>query len=60
MGGIAGRSAKGVGIGGAAGAAAGLGWVLLSRGPDMMLPVGTSVQMVIQRDMQVQASRAAQ
>jgi hypothetical protein len=57
LGGIAGRSIKGVGIGGAAGAAAGLGWVLLTRGPDMTLPVGTSVQMVIQRDMQVKSSK---
>lgn len=57
LGGLAGRSAKGVGIGGLAGAATGLGWVLLTRGPDMTLPVGTSVQMVIQRNMQVKASR---
>jgi hypothetical protein len=57
LGGLAGRSAKGVGIGGAAGAAAGLGWVLLTRGPDMTLPVGTSVQMVIQRSMMVKASK---
>jgi type IV secretion system protein VirB10 len=57
LGGIAGRSAKGVGIGGAAGAAAGLGWVLLTRGPDMTLPVGTSVQMVIQRSLQVKTSK---
>lgn len=57
IGGVAGRSLKGVGVGGAAGAAAGLGWVLLTRGPDMTLPVGTSVQMVIQRNMQVKASK---
>ena len=57
LGGLAGRSAKGVGIGGAAGAAAGLGWVLLTRGPDMTLPVGTSVQMVIQRPLAVKASK---
>ena len=57
IGGVAGRSLKGVGIGGAAGAAAGLGWVLLTRGPDMTLPVGTSVQMVIQRQMMVKASK---
>ena len=57
VGGIAGRNIKGVGIGGAAGAAAGLGWVLLTRGPDMTLPVGTSVQMVIQRSMTVKASK---
>jgi type IV secretion system protein VirB10 len=57
LGGVAGRSVKGVGIGGAAGAAAGLGWVLLTRGPDMTLPAGTSVQMVIQRPMTVKASK---
>lgn len=57
IGGIAGRDLKGVGVGGAAGAAAGLGWVLLTRGPDMTLPVGTSVQMVIQRQMMVKASK---
>ena len=57
VGAVAARSVKGAGIGGAAGAAAGLGWVLLTRGPDMTLPVGTSVQMVIQRDMQVKAGK---
>src|ERR1051326_1520945 len=57
IGGVAGRDLKGVGVGGLGGAAAGLGWVLLTRGPDMTLPAGTSVQMVIQRNMQVKASR---
>lgn len=57
LGGLAGRDVKGVGIGGAAGAAAGLGWVLLTRGPDMTLPAGTSVQMVIQRSLTVKASK---
>lgn len=57
VGGIAGRNLKGVGIGGAAGAAAGLGWVLLTRGPEMTLPVGTSVQMIIQRSLTVKASK---
>lgn len=57
IGGLAGRDLKGVGIGGLAGAAAGLGYVLLTRGPDMTLPVGTSVQMVIQRPLAVKASR---
>lgn len=57
IGGVAGRDLKGVGVGGLGGAAAGLGWVLLTRGPDMTLPVGTSVQMVIQRQMMVKASK---
>jgi type IV secretion system protein VirB10 len=57
LGGLAGRDMKGVGVGGLAGAAAGLGYVLLSRGPDMTLPVGTSVQMVIQRPLTVKAAK---
>lgn len=57
LGGIASRSAKGLGIGGAAGAVAGLGYVLLTRGPDMLLPAGTNLQMVIQRDLQVKAAK---
>ena len=57
LGGLAGRSMKGVGVGGAAGAAAGLGWVLLTRGPDMTLPAGTSVQMVIQRPLTLKSTK---
>jgi type IV secretion system protein VirB10 len=49
LGGLATQSGKGVAIGGLAGAAAGLGYALLTRGADVMLPVGTSVQMVLQR-----------
>jgi hypothetical protein len=49
VGAIAGRDVKGAGIGGAAGAAAGLAYVLLSRGPDVNLPTGTSVELVLQR-----------
>jgi type IV secretion system protein VirB10 len=55
VGGIAGSAAghagMGVGIGAAAGAAAGLASVLLSRGPDLILPKGTSFQMVLDRDL---------
>ncbi len=57
IGAMAGRSVKGAGIGGAAGAAAGLGWVLLTRGPNITLPAGTSVQMVLQRPLTVKADR---
>jgi hypothetical protein len=49
VGGLATRSAAGVGIGAAAGAAAGLAGVLLSRGPDVVLPRGTSLEMVLDR-----------
>jgi hypothetical protein len=57
IGAMAGRSVKGAGIGGAAGAAAGLGWVLLTRGPDITLPAGTSVQMVLQRPLSIKTDK---
>jgi hypothetical protein len=49
IGAIAARSAGGAGLGAAAGAAAGLAGVLLSRGPDAVLPRGTTVEMVLDR-----------
>src|SRR5690349_18877660 len=57
VGSIAGRSLKGAGIGGAAGAAAGLGYVLLTRGPDVTLPAGTNVEMVLQRPLVLQEGK---
>ena len=55
VGGIAGAASgnagKGLGIGGAAGAAAGLATVLIRRGPDVVLPKGTKVEMVLDRDL---------
>jgi type IV secretion system protein VirB10 len=57
VGSIAARSVKGAGIGGAAGAAAGLGWVLLTRGPDVNLPPGTSIQMVLQRSLTLEGNK---
>ncbi len=56
VGGIAGSAAghagMGVGIGAAAGAAAGLASILVSRGPDVVLPKGTSFEMVLDRPVQ--------
>jgi len=53
VGGIAGAAAghagMGVGIGAAGGAAAGLAGVLLSHGPDLVLPKGTTFEMVLDR-----------
>ena len=46
-----GHVGAGVGIGAAAGAAAGLAGVLLSRGQDVILPAGTSVEMVLDREL---------
>lgn len=49
IGAIAGRSAGGAGIGAAAGAAMGLATVLLTRGPELELPRGTSVDIELDR-----------
>jgi len=48
---------SGARAGGAAGLAAGLAWALLKHGPDAKLDVGTSIEMEIQRDVQVDSSR---
>jgi len=55
-GGVAGHAAKGVGIGAAAGAAAGLATVLLKRGPDAVLPKGTRVEMILDRELRFSSS----
>jgi len=34
-----------------------LGWALLTRGPDVMLPAGTSIQMVLQRPLELQEAK---
>ncbi|HMK28822.1 MAG TPA: hypothetical protein VK473_03990 [Terriglobales bacterium] len=58
IGGLAsGGTGKGVGIGGAAGAATGLAIALLTRGNDILLPEGTSVQMVLQRSLTLDEAR---
>lgn len=46
---VAGRTGMGVGIGAAAGAAAGLVGVLASRGPEAVLPRGSTLEMVLDR-----------
>jgi len=52
----AGHAGMGAGVGAAAGAAAGLAGVLFSRGPDLVLPKGTSVEMVLDRDVRFKMS----
>lgn len=59
-GGIAGAAAGGLNgarIGGGAGLAAGVAWALLKHGPELKLDVGTSIEMVVQRDIPVDTSR---
>jgi type IV secretion system protein VirB10 len=48
---------NGARIGGLAGIAGGVAWALLKHGPEVRLEVGTSIEMQIQRDVQVDASR---
>src|SRR5208337_2427395 len=55
--GAAAGGVKGMGIGGAASAAVGTAVALLTRGNDVKMDAGTSVEMVIQRDILVDASR---
>jgi hypothetical protein len=58
VGGIATQSGKGAGIGAGAGAAVGLAAVLLTRGPELELPRGTTVDVVLDRAIYLDASRA--
>ncbi len=55
-GGVSGQTAKGIGIGAAAGAAAGLLGVMLSRGPDVVLARGTTLEMVMDRELSFTAA----
>jgi type IV secretion system protein VirB10 len=57
IGGVAAGGLTGARIGGAAGLAAGVAWALLKHGPELKLDVGTSIEMEIQRDVPVDASR---
>ena len=57
IGGVSTGSWKGAGIGGGIGAGVGAAIGLLSRGGDVRLEPGTSVEMVIQRDIPLDASR---
>lgn len=57
IGAIAGRSGKGVGIGAAAGVAAGLAAVLLTRGPELELPRGTTLDVMLDRPLYLDADK---
>jgi hypothetical protein len=54
-----GNVAKGIGYGGLAGAAAGTIYTLFTRGNDIVIPTGTSVEMVLQRPLILQESQLA-
>ncbi len=56
IGAIAGRSGKGAAIGGAVGALGGLAYVLLTRGREAELPRGTTLDVVLDRELQLDAT----
>lgn len=57
IGSIATRTGKGAGIGAGAGAAAGLAAILLSRGPEVELPRGTTLDAVLDRPLTLDAGK---
>jgi type IV secretion system protein VirB10 len=57
IGGAAAGGYNGARIGGLAGLAGGVAWALLKHGPEVKLDVGTSLEMEIQRNIPVDASR---
>ena len=57
IGAIATHSGKGAGIGAGVGAAVGLATVLLTRGPEMELPRGTTIDIITDRTIYLDASR---
>jgi hypothetical protein len=57
IGGLAAQSGRGAAIGAGIGAAVGLGAVLLSRGPDAELPRGSTVEVVIDRSILLEADK---
>jgi len=57
VGAIAGRTGESAAIGAAAGAALGLATVLLTRGPELELPRGTTLDVVLDRTLYLDASK---
>jgi hypothetical protein len=57
IGGVAAGGMNGARYGGLAGIAGGVAWALLKHGPELKLDVGTSLEMEIQRDVPIDATR---
>ncbi len=57
IGAVAGRSGKGAGIGAGAGAAVGLATILATRGPEVDLPRGTTLDVVLDRPLYLDADK---
>ncbi len=57
IGSMADRSLKGAGVGGLAGAAVGMATVLFTRGPELKIESGTTVDMVLERPITIDRTR---
>jgi type IV secretion system protein VirB10 len=57
IGAIASGTARGAGIGAGAGAAAGLAAILLTRGPELELPRGTTLDVILDRPLYLDSAR---
>jgi hypothetical protein len=57
VGGLAAGGLNGARYGGLAGIAGGVAWALLKHGPEVKLDIGTSIEMQIQRDVKIDATR---
>jgi hypothetical protein len=53
-------SGKGAGIGAAAGSALGIATVLLTRGPEIQLDPGSSIEMILERDLSLEGTKLRQ
>jgi len=60
IGAIAAGSGKGAGIGAASGGALGIATVLLTRGPEIQLNPGSSVEMVLERELNLEGTKLRQ
>jgi|GEM_PF-339703 len=55
IGAASGHTMRGLGVGSAAGAAAGLASIFATRGPDVVLPRGSTLELVLERDLRYTA-----
>jgi type IV secretion system protein VirB10 len=51
---------RGLGIGSAAGAAAGLASIFATRGPNVVLPRGSTLELVLERDLRYESDEISQ
>jgi len=60
IGSASGHAMRGLGIGSAAGAAAGLASIFATRGPNVVLPRGSTLELVLERDLRYESDEISQ